>query len=255
MSGDERTQETGGGLTPPPEAEALRVLAEGEMEVLGLLPNASNYTFLAKVVEPKTGATNLAVYKPRRGEIPLWDFPDGTLCKREVAAFEVARTLGWPSVPPTILRVGPEGEGSVQLFVDADPDQHFFTMQGDPQREGEFRRIAAFDAVVNNADRKGGHCLLGAAGGIWVVDHGVCFAAEPKLRTVIWDFAGEPVPEELRADLEFLLTELTTGELRLRLAGLLDAPEVEATTERARELLAKGTFPEPSGRAYPWPPV
>src|SRR5947208_9702031 len=164
------------------DEDVLRLLSEGEMEVLGLLPRASNYTFLARV---RLGEDETyAVYKPREGEAPLWDFPDGTLCNREVAAYVVARSLGWPAVPPTVLRDGPAGPGSVQRFVQFDPHEHFFTMQD--RRAEDFRRIAAFDAIVNNADRKGGHCLLGEDDRIYVIDHGVCFAEEPKLRPAIW---------------------------------------------------------------------
>ena len=127
-----------------------------------------------------------------RGEAPLWDFPDGTLHRREVAAFELARALGWPRVPPTVLRDGPYGPGSVQLFVSFDPAEHFFTLE--VEHADTFRRVAMFDLAANNADRKGGHCLLDADGEIWVIDHGVCFAVEPKLRTVIWTFVDEPLP-------------------------------------------------------------
>jgi hypothetical protein len=254
MSGDERTQAPRDGVTPRADGLDTGVLAEGEMEILGLLPNASNYTFLTKLTKAGSDKPVLAVYKPRRGEQPLWDFPDGTLCRREVAAYEVSHALGWPSIPPTILRDGPEGEGAVQLFIEAEPEEHFFTLQG-PKHTDTFMRIALFDAVVNNADRKGGHCLLGSDGRIWVVDHGVCFAVEPKLRSVIWDFAGMPIPDELLAGIENLLTQLAVKGLGLRLTDLLSGDEVEATAERIRTLLAERTFPEPSGRAYPWPPV
>jgi uncharacterized repeat protein (TIGR03843 family) len=256
MPGDERTQTPRGGVNSgSADDREFDLLADGEMEILGLLPNASNYTFLTKVTRPASeGEPVLAVYKPRRGEQPLWDFPDGTLCRREVAAYEVSRALGWPSIPLTILRDGPEGEGAVQLFIEADPEEHFFTLQG-PEHAEAFMRIALFDAVVNNADRKGGHCLLGANGRIWVVDHGVCFALEPKLRSVIWDFAGLPIPAELLTGIENLLTQITGKGLGLRLTELLAGDEVEATAERIRTLLAARTFPEPSGRAYPWPPV
>ena len=135
----------------------------------------------------------LAVYKPQAGEAPLWDFPDGTLGQREVAAYTLASALGWPSVPPTVWREGPEGPGSVQAFVDADFEEHYFTLRS--AFAEQFRRVAAFDLVANNADRKGGHCLLVRdTGVVWLIDHGVCFAVEPKLRTVVWDHAGEPVP-------------------------------------------------------------
>lgn len=234
----------------PPEEEAVRLLAEADLEILGLLPRASNYTFLAKVGDGDA----LAVYKPIAGEAPLWDFPTGTLCRREVAAYVVARALGWPSIPPTVLRDGPQGLGSVQLFVEFEPREHYFTLI--ERRTDDFRRVALFDAVVNNADRKSGHCLLAADGHIFVIDHGVCFNAVPKLRTVIWDFAGDPIPGSLADDLRRLSSDLEHGPLRDELCGLLDGDEVKETARRAAGLLAGARFPEPGpGRPYPWPVV
>ena len=231
------------------DEETVRALREGDLEILGLLPRSSNYTFLARV----GGGDLLGVYKPRAGETPLWDFADGTLSGREVAAYVVAHALGWPRVPPTVLRDGPEGIGSFQRFVEFDPSEHYFTLR--EGREDVFREIALFDAIVNNADRKGGHTLLAKDGGIFVIDHGVCFSAVPKLRTVIWDFAGEPIPPELSADLQRVLPTIG-GDLRPELSELLRPGEVDAIADRMRGLLADGSFPEPdSERAYPWPPV
>jgi len=230
----------------------LRVLTQGEIRPLGLMPNASNYTFLTEVADPER--TVLAVYKPRDGETPLWDFPEGTLCRREVAAYVLCRSLGWPAIPPTVLREGPHGPGSVQLFIDADPREHFFTLR--ERCSDAFTAVAAFDVIVNNADRKGGHCMRGRDGTIWVVDHGVCFSPEPKLRTVIWDFAGEPVPGPILADVRRLAEELGSGTLREEMLGLLSAEEIDATADRARRLGASGRFPNPgAGRSYPWPPL
>ncbi|HJP65583.1 MAG TPA: SCO1664 family protein [Actinomycetota bacterium] len=235
-----------------PAAEAEALLAAGRMELLGLLPGASNYTFLARVSDGDR--STLAVYKPRDGESPLWDFPDGTLCQREVAAFVLASALGWPHVPPTVLRDGPHGPGAVQLFVKADYQEHYFTLRD--RRLSDFVPTAAFDVVANNADRKAGHCLLAPDGTIWLIDHGVCFAAEPKLRTVIWDFAGEPVPPDIVADLDRVAGELRDGSLRGRLLELLTSAEIDATARRAEELSRSGCFPAPTGnRPYPWPPV
>lgn len=243
-----------GGRRTGPEAtdEALLLIERGQLRVLGLLPRASNHVFLAEVSDGEGRA--LAVYKPRRGEAPLWDFPEGTLCRREVAAYVLARALGWPRVPPTVLREGPHGLGSVQLFVQFDPRQHFFTLRD--RFPLEFRAVAAFDVVANNADRKAGHCLLGEDRQVWVVDHGVCFNVEPKLRTVIWDFAGEPLPVGLRRDVARVAEGLRSGPLRAELLQLLSPEEVDATAHRAENLAALGRFPEPpAARPYPWPPV
>ena len=233
-------------------SDVLDVLSHGEIRPLGLMPRASNYTFLAEVSEG--GRQVLAVYKPRQGETPLWDFPDGTLCNREVAAYVLSQALGWPAVPPTVLRDGPMGQGSVQLFVEADPHQHYFTL-----REvclDAFMPVATFDALVNNADRKSGHCLRAEDGTIWVVDHGVCFGVEPKLRTVIWEFAGQPVPPGHLDDIRRVGEDLRSGPLRESLAELLSAREIDATARRAKALATAGRFPRPGQRrAYPWPPV
>lgn len=248
MSRDERA--LGSGLSDP---TVPPVLVAGDLEVLGLLPNASNGTFLARAA--LGDEEELAVYKPRRGEAPLWDFPDGTLCAREVAAYVVARALGWPDVPATLLRDGPHGVGSVQRFVRFDPEEHYFTLAG--RFPDVFGRIAVFDLVVNNADRKAGHCLLGEDGRIHVVDHGVCFSSEPKLRTVIWDLAGDPIPDPLRDDLRRLGSEVRTGALRDELAKLLDQEELDALAERADATasLERLPDPDPDRRPFPWPPI
>ena len=236
----------------PTDAQTLSLLERGKLEILGLLPRASNFTFLARVSQDPDQV--LAVYKPRSGEAPLWDFEEGTLAAREVAAFVVADALGWPWVPPTVLREGPHGLGSVQRFVAFDPEKHYLTMQRDHAEAS--RRIALFDVVANNADRKSGHCLLAEDGRIFVVDHGVCFHEEPKLRTVIWDFVGEPIPPDLARDLRSLHDRLRSGPLRARLEGLLTTREVDATADRAAALVEAGCFPEPGpGRPFPWPVV
>ncbi len=228
------------------------VLEAGELEVVGLLPRASNSTFLARV---RAGGRSVpVVYKPRAGETPLWDFPHGTLCNREVAAFALAEALGWPNVPPTVLRDGPYGEGSVQRWVDAIPGQHYLTL-----REGRldaFAPVAAFDVVAGNGDRKAGHCLLGRDDRIWVVDHGLCFHVEPVLRTVIWDLAGAPVPPGLLPNVERVAAELRRGSLRERLLDLLTEEEVDGTADRADALRSSGVFPPPGpGRSVPWPAI
>jgi hypothetical protein len=247
VSRDERALEAG--LSDP---AVPRVLGTGELEVLGLLPNASNHTFLARA--KSADEELLAVYKPRRGEAPLWDFPEGTLCAREVAAYVVSRALGWPNVPATVLRDGPYGVGSVQRFVPHDPEEHYFTLA--ERFPEEFRRVAAFDMVINNADRKSGHCLLGEDGRIFLVDHGVCFSDEPKLRTVIWDFIGDPFEEGTRADVRRLAGEIRGGQVRDELANLLAPGELASLAERADTVAAAVRFPEPGqDRPFPWPPI
>ena len=232
--------------------EALRVLAEGRLEPLGLMRDASNATFLAEVIDEPV--TMLAIYKPQAGEAPLWDFPEGTLCRREVAAYVLSASLGWPAIPPTVLRDGPHGPGATQLFVEADPQEHYFTMRH--SRLKDFAPVAAFDVVANNADRKSGHCLVDVDGELWFIDHGVCFNVAPKLRTVIWEFAGRRLPKRLVADLERVATELRDGPLRDGMIALLSEREVEATARRAERLARTGKYPPPATeRPYPWPPV
>jgi uncharacterized repeat protein (TIGR03843 family) len=248
VPGDERASQAAGlGVVTP-------ALADGPITILGLMPNASNATLLVRCGDPPDD--ELAVYKPERGESPLWDFPDGTLHRREVAAYEVSRALGWPSIPATVLRDGPEGPGSLQRFVAFDPNEHAFTLEA--THPATFRLIAVFDLVVNNADRKAGHCLLGDDGTIWVIDHGVCFSEEPKLRTVLWDYVGDPLPDEAVDALPSLVDDLAPdADLGRRLGSLLGAAEVEATRERARALVADPVFPapDPSMRPFPWPPI
>lgn len=231
-----------------------QLLANGAMELLGLLPGASNYTFACSVNDGEHGC--FAVYKPQRGESPLWDFPDGTLYRREHAAYLVSQATGWDIVPPTIVRDGEHGVGSVQLFIDHDPEQHYLTMM--PARADDFRRVAAFDIVINNADRKSGHCLLEReTRHIWFVDHGVSFHTEPKLRTVIWDFSGEELPADVVDGLRRLGAGLGDGGLGARLAEHLHGDEIEAMQLRLATLLDEGVFPFPpeDRRSYPWPPI
>ena len=238
----------------PDSDPILSALSSGTIELKGQFVWGSNYTFLVQVTQGDE--TQPAVYKPARGERPLWDFPEGTLAQREVAAYVVSRALGWDLVPPTVLRLdGPAGAGSLQLFVDADPERHYFTFtEAEKQR---LRPVAVFDLLINNADRKGGHVLLGESEHMWLIDHGVCFHAEDKLRTVIWDFVGEPIPRELLAALRRLRQALLDdGALRTELGGLLAAEEVEALQARTDRLLRLKRFPPPGAdRPYPWPLV
>jgi uncharacterized repeat protein (TIGR03843 family) len=233
---------------------ALSVLHNGEVQVIGRFRWGSNYTFLAEVLYE--GDTLPAVYKPTRGETPLWDFPIGSLAKREVGAFVTSKALGWDLVPPTVLRAdGPAGGGSLQLFVDADPSDHYFTFT-DEEKE-RLRPVATFDLLINNADRKGGHILITREGRIQLIDHGLCFHAEPKLRTVVWDFGGETIPEGLLADLETFHADLIKDQpLRRELSKCLTDAEMCALQDRAERLLREGRFPQPGpGRPYPWPLV
>ncbi|MGZ4688251.1 MAG: SCO1664 family protein [Acidimicrobiia bacterium] len=234
-------------------SRASDALRTGELELLGRMAWSSNATFLATATLDDLQVP--VVYKPERGERPLWDFPEGTLCNREVAAYELSEALGWAIVPETVLRDGPHGIGMVQQFIDHDPDDHYFTLlEAHPD---EFQRFAAFDVLANNADRKGGHCLQAQRDGhIWGIDHGLTFHVVEKLRTVIWDFAGDPVPEGIVATLECILDELD-GAVGARLGELLAPAEVEAIRDRTRGLLRAGTFPVPDEgyHSVPWPLV
>jgi uncharacterized repeat protein (TIGR03843 family) len=237
-----------------PDASSRRALERGRIRVRDLMPDCSNYTYLADVEDGDH--RTLAVYKPAKGETPLDDFPDGTLGKREVAAHLVSEALGWRLVPLTVYRpTGPLGAGSLQLFIHADFLQHYFTLL--PSHRDDFQVMAAFDAIVNNADRKGGHCLLDAEGHVWGVDNGLTFHPLPKLRTVIWDFAGEPIPARLRTDAGRLARCLEAQDpLMESLGTLLSREEIRALARRALGLADLDRFPQPPSRwAYPWPLV
>ncbi|MEA3337247.1 MAG: SCO1664 family protein [Chloroflexota bacterium] len=233
---------------------ALDLLDHGEMAVRGLLAGSSNYTFLTGISNEQL--ETLAVYKPRQGETPLWDFPYGTLFQREMAAFLVSEALGWGLVPPTVVRFGPYGKGAVQIFIVANFEQHYFDFIEAPELYPVLQKIAAFDIVINNADRKGGHTLIDSLGRLWAIDHGVCFHAHPKLRTVIWEFAGQPLPGQLINDLEGLLAQLKPEqELFQALCVLINDGELSALMRRTEDLLDAAIFPDPDleRRSYPWP--
>jgi uncharacterized repeat protein (TIGR03843 family) len=229
---------------------AVDVLTRGLLTVKGRLPGSSNATLL--VAAELDGETTLAVYKPVRGERPLWDFPPG-LFRRELAAWHLSEALGWGLVPLTVEREdAPYGAGSLQLFVSADFEQHYFTLREDTQHHDRLRRICAFDVLANNADRKSGHCLLAEGGAIYAIDNGLCFHVEPKLRTVIWDFAGEPLAKPILDDLR----RLVAGPLPPALTELIDPDECRALLKRARALVKVGRLPTDTiGRGYPWPLV
>jgi len=261
-------------------------LATAPIEVVGRFADASNATLLARLLDRDVrtlaqlgdelgrdptlddlDSSDLVVYKPRDGEQPLWDFPQGTLHLREVAAAVVDRAMGADLVPTTVLRdEAPFGPGSVQRFVAHDPEQHYFTLReaaldgSDPALRARLGLLAAFDLVVDNADRKGGHVLVERGDGplaprLRAVDHGVAFNVESKHRTVVWDLAGSPIGDAVADALDRLIVGLE-GALGDELALLLAADEVAVTAERARRLRAVGVLPEPTGpRPYPWPLV
>ena len=235
-----------------PDAAVEHVLTDGEMEVHGRIAGSSNATLL--VTCRLAGEELLAVYKPHKGERPLWDFPGG-LFRREVAAYVLSEHLGWGLVPETVdRREGPFGPGSVQRFVHEDGTSHYFTLRDDPKWHPTLKRMCAFDVVANNADRKSGHVLL-AEDRLWAIDNGLCFHEEPKLRTVIWDFASEALDADVVADLRRLLEE----GIHAAVADLLDADEQDALLWRAESLVERGELPIPrdDGRwpPYPWPLV
>jgi uncharacterized repeat protein (TIGR03843 family) len=230
-------------------------LAGATLEVVGRMRYASNGTFL---VEAKADGIELhAVYKPQRGERPLWDFPHGTLGNREVAAYEVSKALGWDVVPVTVMRSdGPLGAGSLQRFVEHDPEEHYFTLfEG---REERFRQFAVFDVLVNNTDRKASHCLRDRVSDTVIgIDHGLTFHAMWKLRTVIWDFAGEQLPPAMADAVYRIAHDAEHGGLGDALAGLLAPAELAAFGTRADDLVREGYLPDPDPgyHSVPWPVV
>ncbi|WP_392969286.1 SCO1664 family protein [Streptomyces sp. LN245] len=268
---------------PPRSVTTAELLARGELKVRGQIREASNAVLYCSV--SYEGREAFCVYKPVAGERPLWDFPDGTLAQREVAAYEVSEATGWGLVPTTVLRDGPYGEGMCQMWIEPsaaeDGEGLLALVEGEEPAEGwkaigfadvgeggtallvhaddaRLRRLAVLDAVINNADRKGGHLLPAQEGRLYAIDHGVTFNAENKLRTLLWGWAGEPLTDEALQVLASLRDALAPGApLATRLAELVTAVEIEATRARVEAMLASGKHPEPSGDwpAIPWPPV
>ena len=238
----------------PDPLERSRLLREGEIVAYELVPWGSNYTFLAALGDEKDAPRDIAIYKPRQGEAPLWDFPDGTLYRREYAAYLLSRWLGWDLVPETIIREGPYGIGTAQLYVESEEDTHYFSLR-DTHR-AELQRMAIFDIITNNADRKAGHMLKGLDGKIYGIDHGLTFNTQPKLRTVIWDFVGEPIPDEIIADLTARLYDnACVADLRDQLKPLLDRGEIDRFFKRVERLLQLGAYPGASAsnsHHVPW---
>jgi uncharacterized repeat protein (TIGR03843 family) len=241
-----------------PELEistVINVLQYGEITIKGEFVWGSNYTFLAEVC--RNADMIQSVYKPSRGEQPLWDFPPASLARREAAAFLVSEALGWELVPPTVYRrKAPIGPGSLQLFIEHDPELHYFNLSKiDRQR---LRPVVLFDLLINNADRKGSHLLFDNHHHLWLIDHGICFHAEDKLRTVIWDFAGEPIPGKLLEDLrKFCQALVPDAKLYKDLQDLLSLKEINAMAKRAEHLTSLRQFPQPNPdeRSFPWPPL
>jgi uncharacterized repeat protein (TIGR03843 family) len=240
---------------PFPE-DPFALLERGTFEGIELIPWGSNYTFAAQL-KGDDGSCCYGVYKPRRGEVPLRDFPSGTLYKREVAAYVLAAHLDWDMIPPTIVREeGPHGIGSLQLYVEPNAGA---SGQYDRLRHThrcDLQRMAVFDLISNNADRKGAHCLLDVRGRVWGIDHGLTFHSVPKLRTVIWDFVGEPVPADLLQQLVTFRADSTRVQaLERALRPLLVERELESLFQRWDRLLANPCFPQLDPyRNVPWPP-
>lgn len=229
-----------------PTAEGL--LDRGEIEVLGRMPWSSNGTYLVTVSDGDARAQ--AIYKPEAHERPLWDFPAG-LWRREVATYRTATALGWPVVPPTVARSGPFGPGSVQFFVPSHFEQHYFTIRADAKHRTDLHRLCVLDVIVNNTDRKGGHVLLSHTGSVWGIDHGLSFHEEFKLRTVMWDDAGEPIDAPLLDDVDRNIDAAIDA-----IGELLTPVEIEAAHRRALAVRTTGLFPrDPTGQRYPWPLV
>lgn len=236
------------------DSYALEALRESEVRDLRLVYDSSNYVFLATMVHRQHGE-GLAVYKPAGGERPLHDFPYGTLHLREVATYEFANLLGWQLVPPTVVRDGPRGLGSFQLFIEHDPSEHYFTFRQDDSFRDRLLQFAAFDLMVNNADRKGGHLLRDPGDRIWGIDNALSFHEENKLRTVIWDFSGEQLRESWISDVARARDALeSSDESTVTLRTSLSEREIQALADRCLALCEQPVLPDMFAyRCVPWP--
>ncbi len=259
MTPPDHPPKTGLGLSTD---EMLEILKVAPIDGIGLHPDGSKYVFIVRLAhgddqpDEETGAEEtpfLAIYKPQAGERPLRDFPTGTLYLREAAAYEFSVALGWPDIPPTVTREGPHGVGSVQQFIDAAPEANFFTMRDENLEQ--FEVVALFDLIVNNADRKGGALLRDSDNSVWAIDHGLTFNPDARLRTVIWEFSGDSISENLLDDLERVLPDLTPGgSLAVSLGQFLDEADVAALQSRIANILETREFPllDPD-QNVPWP--
>jgi len=240
----------------PDRADALDLLMEASVEAAALLAAGSNYVYLLTMQHPRAG-TGYAVYKPQRGEAPLGDFPDGTLYRREYASYLVSEALGWHLVPPSVVREQglPYGVGVIQLFIEHDPSQHYFNLRDG--RLDEMKRIALFDWVTNNADRKGGHTLLASDRRLWCIDQGLSFHSDDKLRTVIWDFQGQPVPDEMVEEVCRFGERLEDDQhLRSEMLRYITAGELDRLQHRIEVVDRLRVYPPPpQHRPYPWPMI
>jgi uncharacterized repeat protein (TIGR03843 family) len=225
-----------------PSPEEVRLLLEsGEITDCRLVPEGSNYTFLARVVG-EGGISCQAIYKPQGGERPLWDYPEGTLYLREYAAYVVSQAIGWDFIPTTVMRHGPHGIGALQRFIAAQPGETYFTLQ--ERHKEQLWRMALFDLFANNGDRKAGHCLLDEHDKLWGIDHGLTFNVDSRLRTVIWDFCGQAIPQPLQENLKGLLERLNSAsDLARQLGELLEEGEVRCLQQRLRAILANPVYP------------
>ena len=235
--------------------DIITILLNGKIDLEGQFILGSNYTFLVKISFQEQ--TLEAVYKPMKGEVPLWDFPQESLAAREAAAYITSEILHWNLVPPTAIREsGPFGGGSIQLFIPHNPELNYFSL--DMETRQRLRKTVLFDMLINNADRKGSHIILDEKDHIWLIDHGLCFHSQPKLRTVIWDFAGERIEDQLIAELEELLQSVeTVSKLTEELANLLKKEEIDALKSRILYIIKHPVFPTPDEekRQFPWPLV